>query len=59
MSGSNAFSPARDLTALQPKPGPGMNCDRLWLCGHKHRAGKMRGKLTLRCAACVAKEKAV
>ncbi len=61
MSGSNAFSPARDLTALQPAGGGGMDM-RLYFvaCGHKGlRAGALlKGHMPYRCAACVAKDKA-
>lgn len=59
MSGSNAFSPARDLTHKQPAAGPGMPAQLLFMCTHKGgRAGaEMRGRIPMRCAACVAGSK--
>ncbi len=60
MSGSNAYSPARDLTHKQAAAGPGMSVQLLFMCHHKgSRVGaEMRGRIPFRCAACVAKEKA-
>jgi hypothetical protein len=56
MSGNTAFSPARDLTAHQPKAGAGIPALLMFIrCGHKGgRAGAlMRGRLPMLCAACV------
>ena len=53
MSGNTAFSPARDLTSKQAKTGGGMDMRILWICGHKHRYGLRKGRLTLRCADCM------
>ncbi len=65
MSGSNAYSPARDMTAKQPASGGGMDMRLQFMCGPAHaqhkgyRAGSlMRGRIPMRCAACVAKDKA-
>ena len=55
MSGSNAYSPARDLTAKQAKTGGGMDMRLLWLCGCKSRLGTFRGRIPWKCAACVGK----
>jgi hypothetical protein len=59
MSGSNAYSPARDLTMKQPAAGPGMSAQLLFMCQHKGgRTGAlMRGRIPYRCANCVAKDK--
>lgn len=61
----NTFSPARDLTHKQPAAGVGMSVQLLFMCGtakEPHKGGRtgalMRGKIPLRCPACVAKGKA-
>jgi hypothetical protein len=63
VSGSNAYSTARDVTHRQAKAGPGIPALLLFMCGtakdpHKgSRTGaQMRGKLPMRCAACVQKD---
>lgn len=50
----NRFSSARDTTADQKSPGPGMNILRLALCGHKTNTtgAKMRGRMVMLCAEC-------
>jgi hypothetical protein len=57
---SNVYSQARDLTHKQQAPGPGMSVQLLFMCSHKGgRVGaEMRGRIPMRCAACVAKGKA-
>lgn len=52
------FSPHKDLTHKQPAAGPGMSAQLLFMCSHKGgRAGAlMRGRVPMKCAACVAKK---
>jgi len=44
-----------DLTAKQAHPGGGMCSKLLFMCGHKASStgGQMRGRVPMRCAACV------
>lgn len=58
MSGNTAYSPARDLTASQPAPGPGIPVTLNWMCGHKRSraGGLMKGYIPWKCAACVEKK---
>lgn len=53
------FSPHKDLKHKQPAAGPGMSAQLLFMCSHKGgRAGAlMRGRVPMKCAACVAKGK--
>lgn len=55
MSGSNAYSPARDLTAKQPARGEGMAITLKFMCNHKgiRLGAEMRGRIPWKCAACV------
>ncbi len=55
---SSGLRSIEDVSARLKVPGTGMDTRLLWLCGHKQRNGKRRGKLLLLCADCVAKEKA-
>ena len=58
------FSPHKDLTHKQPAAGPGMSAQLLFMCGtakEPHKGGRtgalMRGRVPMKCAACVAKGK--
>jgi hypothetical protein len=58
MSGSNAYSTARDITHKQPAAGAGIPALLLFIgCGHKGgRTGSvMRGRLPMWCASCAEK----
>ena len=61
MSGSNAYSPQRDLTHKGVSLSPGLPITLSFVrCSHKGgRAGAlMKGRIPYLCAACVLKEKA-
>lgn len=57
---SNTYSSARDRTHQLQAPGAGVPITLMFMCGHKSgRTGAlMRGRIPMRCAACVAKGKA-
>jgi hypothetical protein len=54
----NRHSSHADKTATNRVQGPGLSMQRLAMCGHKSSGtgGKMRGRLVMLCAACVAKK---
>ncbi len=58
---TNLHSNARDVTAVirQAQPTPPTAHYLAWLCGHKgpRLGGHMRGRLPMKCAACVEKAK--
>jgi len=60
MSGSNAYSTARDITHKRVHPGVGLPITLAFMCGHKGLRGgaEMRGRIPWRCAGCVGKGKA-
>lgn len=59
----NRYSSVRDRTDKVPSGGGGMDCRPMWLCGHKHSAGKKRvtgrglAPLMWKCADCAKESK--
>jgi hypothetical protein len=56
----NTYSNARDRTHQQPARGEGIPPLLLFMCNHKggRTGAEMRGRIPMRCAACVAKGRA-
>jgi hypothetical protein len=56
------YSSQRDMTALQPTGGGGMDPRKLWMCGHHALTGERKrlgaGPVLWKCAECAKKDKA-